>query len=146
MFTYILSQAEIFFLHWIAAYLFCYTHLPTLSDKYWRHPIRFLQKISIVHNVDWYSIASNKITSWNVTNCIEKRFECKMNIQKLFPGRSQAVPKISTKNVTIDFLGKGIVNFQMIKCNLLKKNKIKILYLQQLSSVKSGNLEVTKGA
>ena len=76
---------------------------------------------------------------------MEKRFECKMNDQKLFLGRSQAVPKMSTKNETINFLGKGVVNFQMMKCNLLKKNKIKILYLQQLSSVKSGNLEVTKG-
>ena len=76
---------------------------------------------------------------------MEKRFECKMNNQKLFPGRSQAVPKISTKNETINFLGKGIVNFQMMKCNLSKKNNCKILYLQQLSSVKSGNLEVTKG-
>ena len=78
---------------------------------------------------------------------MEKRFECKMNDQKLIPGRSQAqaVPKFSTKNVTINFLRKGIANFQMMKCNLLKKNKSKILYLQQLSSVKSGNLEVTKG-
>ena len=77
---------------------------------------------------------------------MEKRFECKVNDQKLISGRSQAVPKMSTKNETINFLGKGVVNFQMMKCNLLKKNKSKILYLQQFSSVKSVNLEVTKGA